>query len=135
MMDARILQEAIRSTTATYPIPFVFGLLLLFAVLCLGSSIMVVTEWLRILLATVGTGSFVSAVALVAYAIISKPETLRSERHVLSMRMAQIIGDKDTDPAARERLTRLVIDADDRPRSKYPEPRTDRDDEDGSNDE
>ncbi|MGD0430619.1 MAG: hypothetical protein ABSA58_05955 [Acetobacteraceae bacterium] len=134
MMDARILHEAIRSATVTYPIPFVFGVLLLFAVLCLGGS-MAASEWLRVLLAALGTGGFVSAVALVAYAIILKPETLRSEQHVLSMRMAQIIGDKDTDPAVRERLTHMVIDADDRPRSKYPEPRTGRDGEDGSNDE
>jgi hypothetical protein len=63
-MDARIFHEAIRSATVTYPIPFVFGVLLLFAVLCLGGS-MAVTEWLRVLLAALGTGSAVSAVALV----------------------------------------------------------------------
>jgi Na+(H+)/acetate symporter ActP len=133
-MDARILHEAIRSATVTYPIPFVFSVLLLFAVLCLGGS-MVATEWLRVLLAVLGTGSAVSAIALVAYAIISRPETLRSEQHVLSMRMAQMIGDKDTDPAVRERLSQLVIDAEDRPRPKYPEPRTHHADEDSSNGE
>jgi hypothetical protein len=134
-MDARILQEAIRSATVTYPIPFVFGVLLLFAVLSLGGTMAASEWWVRVLLATLGTGGFVSAVALVAYAIILKPETLRSEQHVLSMRMAQIIGDKDTDPAVRERLTHMVIDAEDRPRSKYPEPRTGGDGGDGSNDE
>ena len=30
-MDARLFQEAIRSATVTYPIPFIFGVLLLFA--------------------------------------------------------------------------------------------------------
>ena len=105
-MDTRILHEAIRSATVTYPIPFVFGVLLLFSVLCLGGS-MVVSDWLRVLLAAVGTGSAVSAVSLVAYAITSRPETLRSEQHVMSMRMAQMIGDKDTDPAIRERLSRI----------------------------
>jgi hypothetical protein len=71
----------------------------------------------------------------VAYAITSRPETLRSEQHVLSMRIAQMIGDKDTDPAVRERLSHLVIDVEDRPRTKYPEPRVRGADEDGLNDE
>jgi hypothetical protein len=120
-MDTRIFHEAIRSATVTYPIPFVFGVLLLFALFCLSGSL-VITEWLRVLLAALGAGSAVSAVALVAYAIIFRPEMLRSEQHVLSMRMAQMIGDKDMDPALRERLGHLVIDAEDRPRSKSPEP-------------
>jgi hypothetical protein len=119
-MDARILQEAIRSATVTYPIPFVFGVLLLFAVLCLGGSLLT-NDWLQILFAALGAASAVSAVSLVAFAIISRPEMLRSEHHVLSMRMAQMIGDKDMDPALRERLGQMVIDADDRPGPKSPE--------------
>jgi Na+(H+)/acetate symporter ActP len=120
-MDARILQEAIRSATVTYPIPFVFGVLLLFAVLCLGGSL-ITTDWLRILFAALGVVSALSAIAFVAFAITFRPETLRSEQHVLSMRMAQMIGDKDMDPALRERLSHLVVDADDRPRAKSAEP-------------
>jgi hypothetical protein len=116
-MDARILHEAIRSATVTYPIPFVFGVMLLFATLCLGGSI-VVADGLRILFAVLGATSAVSAVALVAFAVIFRPEMLRSEQHVLSMRMAQMIGDKDMEPGLRERLSHLVIDAEDRPRSK-----------------
>jgi hypothetical protein len=86
-----------------------------------------------VLLAAVGTGSAVSAILLVAYAITSRPETLRSEQHVLSMRMAQMIGDKDIDPAIRERLSHLVIDSEDRPRPKYLEPRARPVGEDDSN--
>lgn len=120
-MDARILQEAIRSATVTYPVPFIFGVLLLFAALCLGGSL-AATDWLRVLFAILGAGCTVSAVALVAFAAIARPEMLRSEHHVLSMRMAQMIGDKEMDPAVRERLSHLVIDAEDRPRSKSPQP-------------
>jgi hypothetical protein len=116
-MDARIFQEAIRSATVTYPIPFIFGVLLLFAVLCLGGSALV-SDWLRILLALLGTASATGAFALVAYAVRSKPELLRSEQHVLRMTMAHMIGDRDMDAATRERLSHAAFDPDDRPRSK-----------------
>ena len=116
-MDARLFQEAIRSATVTYPIPFIFGVLLLFAVLCLGGSALV-ADWLRILLAIIGTLSFTGAIALVAYAVRSKPELLRSEQHVQRMTIAHMIGDRDLDAATRERLSHAVFDPDDRPRSK-----------------
>lgn len=118
-MDTRVFQEAIRSATVTYPILFVFGVLLLFALLRLGGS-MIAADWLRVLFAVLGSAATVSAIALVAYAIRFRPEMLRSERHVLSMRVAQMMGDKDMDPATRERLSHMVIDAEDRPRQKYP---------------
>jgi hypothetical protein len=39
---------------------------------------------------------------------------------MLSMTMAQMIGDKEMDPSLRDRLSHAVLDAEDRPRSKYP---------------
>jgi hypothetical protein len=116
-MDARILQEAIRSATVTYPIPFIFGILLLFAVLCLGGSL-IASNGLLVLLAVLGTVSFCSAISLVGYAVCFKPELLRSEQHILSMTMAQIIGDKDMDPGTRSRLSHVVFDPGDRLRTK-----------------
>ena len=112
-MDARLFQEAIRTATVTYPIPFVFSILLLFAVLCFGGSLLA-QPGLMILLASIGSLSTVSAIALVAYAALAKPELLRSERHVLSMRMAHILGDKDMDPTTRDRISHAVIDPGDR---------------------
>ena len=120
-MDARIFQEAIRSATVTYPIPFIFGILLLFALLCLGGSALV-SDWLRVLLAALGTASVAGAFALIGYTVRSKPELLRSERHVLKMTMAHIIGDRDMDAATRERLSHAVFDPDDKPRSKNADP-------------
>jgi hypothetical protein len=108
-MDARLFQEAIRSATVTYPIPFVFGILLLFAVLCFGGSL-IAHDWLMVLLAVIGSLSAVSAIALVGYAAGFKPELLRSERHVLSMRIAHILGDKDMDAGTRERISHIVFD-------------------------
>jgi hypothetical protein len=116
-MDARVFQEAIRSATVTYPIPFIFGLLLLFALLCLGGSAMV-KDWLHVLLGVLGGASFVSAISMVGYAIRFKPELLRSEEHVQKMTVANIIGDKEMDPAMREHLSRSFLDRGDRLRAK-----------------
>jgi hypothetical protein len=116
-MDARIFQEAIRSATVTYPIPFIFGILLLFSILCLSGSL-IAHDSLEVLLAVLGSVSFASAIGLVGYAVCFKPELLRSERHILSMTMAQIIGDKDMDPATRERISHVVFDPADRLQSK-----------------
>ena len=120
-MDARVFQEAVRSATVTYPIPFVFAVLLLFAVLCLGGCL-ISSGWQSILLAVLGGVSAIGAIGLVAWAFALRPEMLRSEHHVLSMRVAQMMGDKDMDPAVRERLGHLIVDPEDRPRSRYPEP-------------
>ena len=106
-MNTRLFQQAIRSATVTYPVPFIFGILLLFAVICFGGSILT-SDWLRILLGIMGAGSGVSAIAIVVYAIMCKPELLRSEHHVQSMTIAQIIGDKDMDPAVRDHLSRTI---------------------------
>nr|WP_294550907.1 hypothetical protein [uncultured Rhodopila sp.] len=122
-MDARIFQEAIRSATATYPIPFIFATLLLFAVLCLGGSLLA-QGGLLILLAVLGTASFAAAIGLVGYAVGCKPELLRSERHILSMTMAQIIGDKEMDAGTRERISHVVFDPGERLRSKGEDPGT-----------
>jgi hypothetical protein len=67
-VDERLLHQAIRDTTVTYAIPYVFGMLLLFAAHCLGGSLLA-TDWLRILLAVVGVGSAISAIALVVCAL------------------------------------------------------------------
>jgi hypothetical protein len=112
-LDARLFQQAIRTATVTYPIPFVFSILLLFAVLCFGGSL-TAHGGLLVLLATVGPVSAVSAIALVTYAACFKPELLRSERHVLSMTMAHILGDKGMDAGTREHLSHVVFDPGDR---------------------
>jgi hypothetical protein len=109
-MDSRVFQEAIRSATVTYPVPFIFSVLLLFAVICFGGCAFTI-DWLHVLLGIIGAGSAVSAVAIVMYAILFKPELLRSEHHVQSMTIAQIIGDKDMDQTTRSGLvSRLELD-------------------------
>jgi hypothetical protein len=111
--DARLFQQAIRTATVTYPIPFVFSILLLFALLCFGGSL-IAHDGLLVLLATVGAVSAISAIALVTYAACFRPELLRSERHILTMTVAHILGDKDMDTKTREHLSHIVSDPGDR---------------------
>ncbi len=110
-MDARVFQEAIRSATVTYPIPFIFGILLLFALLCLGGSALVdKSDWLHDLFAVMGAVSGVSAIGVAVYSVRFRPDLLRSEHHVLRMTVANIIGDKEMDPATRDNLSRTVLE-------------------------
>jgi hypothetical protein len=109
-MDARTFQEAIRSATVTYPIPFIFAILLLVTVLS-GGGMLLSTGWRSVFFATVGGFCALAAVALVASAFAFRPELLRSEQHVLRMTMASIIGDRDMPPDARERVSHAVLEA------------------------
>jgi lipid-A-disaccharide synthase-like uncharacterized protein len=86
-MDARILLSSIRSANAGYPIPYIFSVSLLFGVLCLGGAI-VTADWLRVLLAALGTVVALCGVALVAYSALRRPDMLRSEGHVLNVMLA-----------------------------------------------
>jgi hypothetical protein len=116
-MQTRGFQEAIRTATVTYPIPFAFAVLLLFALLGFGGSL-VAAGVLRWLLAGTATFSALSAILLFGYALLWRPDLLRSERHVLMMQISGTIGDRDMDPAARERLSYAVLEIDDRRRPK-----------------
>ena len=108
-MDARLFQEAIRSATATYAIPFMSTVLLLFALLSLVRCALF-NDAMRILLATCGSVSSITAIGSYIYAIFRKPELLRSEQHVERMTIANMIYDKDMDPAVRDQLGRTLLD-------------------------
>ena len=109
-MEARGFQQAIRTATPTYPIPFAFAVSLLFAALCFGGSLRVEGA-LRWVLAGTGVFATLGAFGLLGYAVLFKNELLRSERHVLLMEISGIIGDSEMDPAAREQVSRAVLEA------------------------
>ena len=90
--------------------PFIFGVLLLFAVLCSGGMLLSM-GWRSAFLAVLGGFSATTAIALVACAFAFRPELLRSEQHVLKMTMASIIGDREMPPDARERVSHAVLEA------------------------
>ena len=112
-MEARGFQQAIRTATPTYPIPFTFAASLLFAILCFGGSLRT-DGALRWVLAGTAVFATLGAFGLLGYAALFKNELLRSERHVLLMEISGVIGDSEMDPAARERVSHAVLDAVDR---------------------
>ena len=122
-MEASGFQQAVRSATPTYPIPFAFAIGLLFAALCFGGSLEVegALRW-----ALAGTAIFatLSSFGLLGYAVLAKNELLRSEQHVLLMAVSNVIGDRDMDPATRERVSRAVLEAADKrlPKSAVHDP-------------
>ena len=109
-MEARSFQQAVRTAPPTYPIPFAFAVSLLFAAFCFSLSTRV-EGGLRWLLAGTAAFATVGASGLLGYAARYKNELLRSERHVLLMEISGIIGDSEMDPAARERVSRALLEA------------------------
>lgn len=97
MIGDRAFREAVRTVTVSYPIPFLAASAMTGGVVVLG--LYAATQLWPLALA--GTLSVVSAIALAAYAVIWKPELLRSERHTLQQRLLDIIGDGDLNPEAR----------------------------------
>lgn len=108
MIDPRSFREAIRTATVTYPVPFVFSTLLLFSLLCFGGSLSV-TGLLRWLLAGTAIFGAISAVSAFGYALLVKPELLRSESHALLTRYFDVLGDSEMDPTARERVSSAIL--------------------------
>jgi len=62
-MDSRTFQEAIRSATVTYPIPFIFSILLLVTVLSAG-GVLLSTGWRSVFLAVPSGFCALAAVVL-----------------------------------------------------------------------
>jgi hypothetical protein len=83
------------------------GILLLFALLCLGGSFGA-DDGLRWLLA--GTGVVGALVAFLTwfYALFRRPQLLRSERHQEIVRLIDLIGDSEIDQATRAELMKRL---------------------------
>jgi hypothetical protein len=108
-METKGFQQAIRTATVTYPIPFMVGTLLLFALLCFGAS--VATEGAhRWVLTGTAMAAVLAALGVLTYTVCVRPDLLRSESHVLMMTITNIIGDKEMDPAQRERVSHALLD-------------------------
>jgi hypothetical protein len=108
-METRGFQQAIRTATVTYPIPFMVGILLLFALLCFGGSIAAEGAHRWVLIGTAVTVAVV-ALGILIYAVCVRPDLLRSESHVLMMTITNIIGDKEMAPEQRQRVNHALSD-------------------------
>lgn len=102
-------REAIRTATVSYPIPFMFSVLLAFALACFGLAT-ISSDALRWVLAVTAALCTLSAVLMGVYAIVFREGLLRSERHSLVQRYIEALGDSDMDPAARNALGRTILD-------------------------
>lgn len=99
MLEPSGFREIARSATTTYPIPFLFALCLAFVVLMLGGAI-IADGSLRWALFAIGALGFVFGGCLVGYAVLRRPELLRTEHHQVVNRVLDLIeGDSDLPPA------------------------------------
>lgn len=71
-MDPRLFQQAIRSATVTYSIPFMFAVSLLFAVLCLGGALAAEGP-LRWVFAGLGTFGAMAGFAIGLHGVLQAP--------------------------------------------------------------
>ena len=120
-MDPRLFQQAIRSATVTYSVPFLVAVFLLFGLLCFGGAVFV-SDTLRWLLG--GSGVLAVAVAAVCalYGLFVRPEMLRSEAHEFRMTAAEIVGDPEVDREVRSELAKqLQLEAPRARRRQQPE--------------
>src|SRR6185312_7643298 len=102
-MDPGLFQQAIRSATVTYSIPFMFAVSLLFALLCLGGALLA-EGGLRWLFAGLGALGALAGFAMGLHGAFYRPHMLRSEAHELRMTVATIIGDPEIEQAIRSEL-------------------------------
>ena len=108
MIDPSSFREAIRTVSVSYPIPFLFATLLAFAVCCMGGAV-AATDVLRWLFAGVSVIAALIAFALAIYAVLHKPELLRSEHYTLVSRYFDMLGDVEMPQSARDAAGRTIL--------------------------
>jgi hypothetical protein len=106
-MDPRIFREIVRSVTVAYPIPFMFASLLAVLLFCfLGAAL--VPGPLAWVFAVTGIISFLVAIGIAIFAILRRPDLLRSERYSLANRYVDLLDDGDMDQAARDSAAKTI---------------------------
>ncbi|MCX7383157.1 MAG: hypothetical protein NT133_17495 [Alphaproteobacteria bacterium] len=109
MLEPSGFREAIKTADVSHPIPFLFVVLLAFAVSCFGVAVLA-GDLLRWVVAGAGVIAMTSAIGMAIFAMIARPELLRSERHSLVTRAIDILGDSDMDPVTVESVERMVVE-------------------------
>lgn len=97
MIGDRTFREAVRTVTVSYPIPFLVVAMMAGGIVMLGLYA-ATKAWP---LAFAGVISVVSPIALAAYAVVRRPDLLRSEKSVFQSRLIEIIEDGDLNPDAQ----------------------------------
>jgi hypothetical protein len=117
MDDSSYFREIVRTVTVSYPVPFIFaGLLGVFFFSVTGAAVL--HEPMNWMFAAAGIVAFLIAAGIVIYAVVRRPDLLRSERHQQAIRLIEIVGDKEMDQAARAEFMAALLGNDAKPRGR-----------------
>ena len=61
------------------------------------------------ILLVLACSAFATAIAILVFAVVFRPELLRSERHEQTMRLIDIVGDPEMDQADRAKLVTALL--------------------------
>lgn len=111
------MREVVRTVTVSYPVPFMLAALLTFALGCFGLAA-AVHSGIAWLFGSIGGLASLMAFGFAGYAVLRKPELLRSERYSLLQRYIDVLDNSDMDAAAQERLGKLISGFAEEPRPK-----------------
>jgi len=106
-MNPSAFREIVRTVTVSYPIPFMFACLIAVLLFCFSGAAFV-RESLVWVFAATGVASFLVAVGLAIFAIMRRPDLLRSERYSLVSRYIDMLDDGDMDQATRDAMARTI---------------------------
>jgi len=107
-MTPSTFREIVRTVTVSYPIPFMFAVLIAVLLFCF-SGAAIVREPLAWIFAATGVTAFIVAVGVAIFAIVRRPDLLRSERYSLVNRYIDVVGDNEMNRPDRAGLDRTVL--------------------------
>jgi len=111
-MKIRAFHEVVRTVTVSYPIPFMMTCLLAFALGCIGFAMTTATPWIAAVLIVTACLIALAAVAFGGYALLRRPDLLRSERFNLLNRYIDVVGDHEVNRAGLDRTMLAFLDED-----------------------
>lgn len=119
-MHGRLFQEVTRTVTVSYPVPFILACLLACGLGCFGVAATLGSQFLAGLIYVAGLIAMLAGIGFTGYALLRRPDLLRSERFNLMNRYIDVRGDDRTDTGLdRTMLTYLEEDL---PKRAVPSP-------------
>jgi hypothetical protein len=106
-MNPAAFREIVRTVTVSYPIPFMFACLIAVLLFCFSGAALL-REPLSWVFAATGIASFTVAVGMAIFAIVRRPDLLRSERYSLVSRYIDMLDDGDMDQATRDAMAKTI---------------------------
>lgn len=108
MMDTRSFREIVRTVTVSYPIPFLFAGLIAVLLFCFTGAAVLQGPKSWVFAAT-GIVSFLVAIGIAIFAVMRKPDLLRSERYSLVSRCIDLVGNNEMSTTDRAGLDRTML--------------------------